>query len=354
MPGLLRDTAQLRVSGGFSARHCQRARLQLPECSRQSTGGSCHLCRTQRGSARGATGTQTQTVHSRSRGAPPVTPAELGEGGATAGQETSGRAGLRPWPGLEPAWLPHPQKARLWLALPCGAGVGGSWGSNPDLALLLPRQRCRWFYVLLHVLHCSNVVIRKVVHVKKKTWMFQNAPGRDALSCSPAPAVPPPTGEASRRCPSLGRQRGPGARPAASAGSALRPPRGSSRRGAQTHQGEGEEPGTAAQTQKSLLCGHRLPVSGRQDRDGSRKKNLSGQFRTPASSPLVKSSGSQAGAALPLTGHSETSVDIPGCQDQGLLLASSGQRRPGMLLTVAQASPLDRGSAAPDCGGRLL
>lgn len=136
--------------------------------------------------------------------------------------------------------------------------------------------------------------------------MFQNAPGRDALSCSPAPAVPPPTGEASRRCPSLGRQRGPGARPAASAGSALRPPRGSSRRGAQTHQGEGEEPGTAAQTQKSLLCGHRLPVSSRQDRDGSRKKNLSGQFRTPASSPLVKSSGSQAGAALPLTGHSET------------------------------------------------
>lgn len=101
MPGLLRDTAQLRVSGGFSARHCQRARLQLPECSRQSTGGSCHLCRTQRGSARGATGTQTQTVHSRSRGAPPVTPAELGEGGATAGQETSGRAGLRPWPGLQ-------------------------------------------------------------------------------------------------------------------------------------------------------------------------------------------------------------------------------------------------------------
>lgn len=82
MPGLLRDTAQLRVSGGFSARHCQRARLQLPERSRQSTGGSCHLCRTQRGSARGATGTQTQTVHSRSRGAPPVTPAELGEGGA--------------------------------------------------------------------------------------------------------------------------------------------------------------------------------------------------------------------------------------------------------------------------------
>lgn len=211
MPGLLRDTAQLRVSGGFSARHCQRARLQLPECSRQSTGGSCHLCRTQRGSARGATGTQTQTVHSRSRGAPPVTPAELGEGGATAGQETSGRAGLRPWPGLEPAWLPHPQKARLWLALPCG-GVGGSWGSNPDLALLLPRQRCRWFYVLLHVLHCSNVVIRKVVHVKKKTWMFQNAPGRDALSCSPAPAVPPPTGEASRRCPSLGSR---GARSAA-------------------------------------------------------------------------------------------------------------------------------------------
>lgn len=96
MPGLLRDTAQLRVSGGFSARHCQRARLQLPERSRQSTGGSCHLCRTQRGSARGATGTQTQTVHSRSRGAPPVTPAELGEGGATAapseGQAVAGTA----------------------------------------------------------------------------------------------------------------------------------------------------------------------------------------------------------------------------------------------------------------------
>lgn len=96
--------------------------------------------------------------------------------GATAGQETSGRAGLRPWPGLEPAWLPHPQKARLWLALPCGAGVGGSCGSNPDLALLLPRQRCRWFYVLLHVLHCSNVVIRKVVHVKKKNLDVSKCP----------------------------------------------------------------------------------------------------------------------------------------------------------------------------------
>lgn len=194
MPGLLRDTAQLRVSGGFSARHCQRARLQLPECSRQSTGGSCHLCRTQRGSARGATGTQTQTqtVHSRSRGAPPVTPAELGEGGATAGQETSGRAGLRPWPGLEPAWLPHPQKARLWLALPCGAGVGGSWGSNPDLALLLPRQRCRWFYVLLHVLHCSNVVIRKVVHVKKKNLDVSKCPWPRRSVLLTGPCCPSP------------------------------------------------------------------------------------------------------------------------------------------------------------------
>lgn len=89
MPGLLRDTAQLRVSGGFSARHCQRARLQLPECSRQSTGGSCHLCRTQRGSARGATGTQTQTVHSRSRG--DCRAGDVGEGGAA----TLARAGAR-------------------------------------------------------------------------------------------------------------------------------------------------------------------------------------------------------------------------------------------------------------------
>lgn len=47
---------------------------------------------------------------------------------------------------------------------------------------------------------------------------------------------------------------------------------------------------------------------------------------------FVKSSGSQSGAVLPLTGHSETSGDIPGCHDQGLLLASSGQRRLGMLL----------------------
>lgn len=55
-------------------------------------------------------------------------------------------------------------------------GTESGEAADSDLPLLLPRHLCRWFYVLLYVLHCSNVVIRKF-STCKKTWMFQNAPG---------------------------------------------------------------------------------------------------------------------------------------------------------------------------------